>query len=279
MKRRKDLHALSGAYAVNAVDGSERDLFERHLSRCHPCDDEVRGLAETATALAFAAAQAPPAALRSRVLAAAAVTRQEPPLTEPASRAWQEPARRTGQQPARRAQPAGRHQPARRSKPATVRRTGGSWFPRLATGFAAACLAVAVVFGVLATSAQHRLNNAQAQSQAVAAVLTAPDARIDSQSTTAGGTATVVVSRTQGKFVFTASGLPALQTSRVYQLWLLGPQRTRSAGLLPAPSAGHTSPVLATGLQAGDKIGMTVEPAGGTRSPTTKPILVMTVPA
>jgi hypothetical protein len=37
--------------------------------------------------------------------------------------------------------------------------------------------------------------------------------------------------------------------------------------------------VLASGLQAGDQTGMTVEPAGGAKSPTTKPILVMSLPA
>jgi hypothetical protein len=53
----------------------------------------------------------------------------------------------------------------------------------------------------------------------------------------------------------------------------------RSAGLLPLPSAGQTAPVLASGLVAGDKVGMTVEPAGGTSLPTTTPILLLTLPA
>jgi anti-sigma-K factor RskA len=34
-------------------------------------------------------------------------------------------------------------------------------------------------------------------------------------------------------------------------------------------------PVLASGLLAGDKIGVTVEPAGGTAQPTTSPIVVI----
>jgi len=142
-----------------------------------------------------------------------------------------------------------------------------------------ACLVVAVALGILTVSTQRKLDNAQGQNQAIAAVLAAPDARIASQATTHGGTATIVVSLAQHRFVFTATGLPVLRASQVYQLWLLGPPRVRSAGLLPRPSAGHTAPVLASGLQAGDKIGMTVEPAGGTSTPTTTPILVMPVPA
>ena len=52
----------------------------------------------------------------------------------------------------------------------------------------------------------------------------------------------------------------------------------RSAGLLSEASDGKTTPVLASGLQADDKVGVTVEPAGGTSSPTTTPILAMTLP-
>ena len=54
---RRDLHSLSGAYALDALEtGSERDRFTRHLSRCQSCADEVRGFREVATAMAFAAA-------------------------------------------------------------------------------------------------------------------------------------------------------------------------------------------------------------------------------
>src|SRR2546430_5645580 len=77
---RHDLHALSGAYALDAIEaGPERDRFTRHLSRCQSCASEVRGFREVATAMAFAAAAEAPAELRGRVLAAAARTRQVPP--------------------------------------------------------------------------------------------------------------------------------------------------------------------------------------------------------
>ena len=59
---RHDLHTLTGVYALDAVDGTERDLFEHHLRRCKPCANEVRGLAKTATELAMAAAMPPPPA-------------------------------------------------------------------------------------------------------------------------------------------------------------------------------------------------------------------------
>jgi anti-sigma-K factor RskA len=86
-----------------------------------------------------------------------------------------------------------------------------------------------------------------------------------------------VVSRVEGKLVFTTAGLPRLPASKVYELWLMGPPRIRPAGLLPAPASGKTAPVLASGLAAGDSVGVTVEPAGGTSQPTTSPIVVMSL--
>jgi anti-sigma-K factor RskA len=37
--------------------------------------------------------------------------------------------------------------------------------------------------------------------------------------------------------------------------------------------------VLTAALRPGDRIGVTVEPAGGTAQPTTPPVAVMTLPA
>ena len=43
--------------------------------------------------------------------------------------------------------------------------------------------------------------------------------------------------------------------------------------MLPRPAHGMTSPVIATGIRAGDMVELTVEPAGGASRPTTVPIL------
>lgn len=241
-----DLHILTGAYALDALEaGPERDQFEFHLRRCQSCATEVRGLREVATGLAFAAALRPPPDLRGRVLAAAASTRQLAPVIEHHAR------------------------PSSRS----------SWAPRLAAAAAVAVFAAAVVLGVAQVSVQRQLGQARAQNQAIAAVLAAPDARILVQATSAGGTATVVVSRAEREMIVTTAGLPALPATKVYELWLMGAPRTRPAGLLPAARAGRTQPLLASGLVPGDKLGLTVEPAGGTARPTTTPILVMSLPA
>jgi anti-sigma-K factor RskA len=40
----------------------------------------------------------------------------------------------------------------------------------------------------------------------------------------------------------------------------------------------RSGPVLASAIRPGDRIGITVEPAGGTAQPTTKPVVTMTLP-
>ena len=160
-------------------------------------------------------------------------------------------------------------------RPARLRPARGPWLPRLAAAVTAAAVAAAVALGVIQSSTQHRLDQAQAASRSIAAVLAAPDARLTVHRTTAGGVATVVASRSRHALIISTAGLPALHGGKVYELWFLSGQTARRAGLLPAPAAGRTAPLLASGLAAGDAVALTVEPAGGTSHPTTKPIVVV----
>jgi hypothetical protein len=248
---RQDLHALAGVYALDALEpGAERGRFDRHLDRCPSCAGEVRGFREVATALAFAAAAEPPRELRGRVMAAVARTRQVPPeVTAPVR--------------------------PRRSR---ARAPWAPWVPWLSGAVAAAGIVIAVIFGVAAAHTQSELNQARTQNQQIAVVLTAPDARLLTSPTTAGGAAVVVLSAFRHQLVVTTAGLPALHSGQVYQLWLIGPVKIVSAGLLPPAEGGKTSPVLASGITAGDKLGLTVEPAPGTAQPTTTPILALPLP-
>ena len=76
-----DIHALSGAYAVDAVDDIERASFERHLASCPTCRAEVASLRETSALLADAATTTPPPALRDAVLSDITRVRPLPPVT------------------------------------------------------------------------------------------------------------------------------------------------------------------------------------------------------
>jgi anti-sigma-K factor RskA len=243
MMRWRNLHPLSGAYAVDALtDPAEAERFERHLARCQACADEVRGMRAVATRLAFDAGDAePPAAMRDNVLAAVARTRQLPPVVTA---------------------------PGRR-----LRWLAGGfpvWTPRLV---AVAAAVAAIVLGIQLSGTQSQLSRTQTQDRAIAAVLAAPDARVVTGQAAGGGTTTAVVSAASRSLVITSAGLPTLPGGKVYQLWLIGPSATRSAGLVPSGGG----PVLAGGLSRGDRLAMTVEPPGGTSHPTTTPILFISV--
>jgi len=236
-----DIHVLTGSYVLDALTGPERDDFERHLEHCDSCEEEIRGLRETAARLAMAKATPPPAGMEQRVLSATYRTRQLPPLVSDLA------ARRE-----------------RRSPRLSLAR------PRLLLAGAAA--AVAIVAGLAIT--QHQLDTGRSGSSAISSVTGAADARSETMETSLGGTVTLVASARQGEAVVTATGMPSLSSARVYQLWIMGSSGARSAGFLTG-----TEPVLAAGLVPGDRIGITVEPAGGTSAPTTSPVVVMPLPA
>ena len=247
---RHDLHSLSGAYALDALEpGAERDRYTRHLNRCPSCASEVRGFREVATAMAFATAAEPPAGLRDRVLAAAARTRQLPPEVA-----------------------GGSHARPRRS------RTWVPWVPWLSGVVATASIVAAVLFGFAQAHTQDELNQVRAENQAISLLLSAPKAKLLTYPVTHGGVATVVLAADRHELAVVTTGLPALPAGKVYQLWLIGKPAITSAGLLPPAKDGQTPPVLATGVVKGDTLGLTVEPAGGSAQPTTKPILALPLP-
>ncbi|MFC3979929.1 anti-sigma factor [Streptosporangium jomthongense] len=249
-----DPHALAGAYALDAIDDEgERRRFERHLAGCAECAQEVAGFTEAAARLGLAVAAEPPPGLRTRVLAEIHQVRQLPPVLPPAA-------------------------PSRRLR-------GIRWRPWSAAVSVAATLAVVAGLGVSTVQARQELAQARRAEQRIAAVLGADDARaVTTPATTpsAGGgrgRGTVVLSRSQGALVFWAAGLGDPPAGRVYQLWQLAPGRITSAGLLASSGSGGTVPVLsALGADVG-QVGVTVEPAGGSRQPTSTPLLLVDVSA
>ena len=265
---RHDMHLLAGAYALDAIErGAERERFSRHMTGCQSCTGEVRGFREVATAMAFAAALEPPPEMRAQVLAAVARTRQLPPEIRTHARPRQT-------------------------------RAWVPWVPWLTGAIATAAVVIAVIFGLAQASTQNQLNQARAQNaslagieartmheleqartqnQLLAAIMAAPNVRVLSQRSTTGGVAIVLLAAVRHQLIVTTSGLPALPAGKVYQLWLIGPTKIVSAGLLPAAVSGQTAPVIASGLVPGDKLGLTVEPAPGTAQPTTTPIIALPV--
>ena len=239
-----DVHLLTGAYALSALDDLERRQFERHLAECPDCAREVEELRATAARLGAAAAQRPPAALRQRVMHQIATTRQSPPHTR---------GRSAGRPPQR-------------------------WALRLTAVAAALALAAAVALGAVALRTHDALTQAQARYGQVAAVLAAPDVQ-SGTARAAGATAIVMVSHSLNEAVLTVDGMPPPAANHKYQLWLLGNGSPRSAGLLqPGPSA-VIPPLVFGGIGDATQIGLTEEPAGGSPQPTTSLLMHFSLPA
>lgn len=236
------IHALSGAYVLGALPADEQAAFERHLAGCEPCRQEVRELRETAARLGTSAAVVPPADLRGRVLGQAQRTRQLPPVAD------------------------------RRSMV-----SGLPWQSRAVLGLAAALLVAVMVLTGATVHLTRELDRERSRSDAVAAVLAAPDARTVTGKAETSGSGTVVVSRRSGRAVFLASALSSLPEQRTYQLWFIGSGGARSAGLVNPGADGRVAPRVLSGLGDAGQIGMTVEPAGGSARPTTTPVLLFDV--
>jgi anti-sigma-K factor RskA len=227
-----DVHALSGAYVLDALTDLERATFRRHLASCATCAIEVAELRETAARLADGAWSVPPPALRDRVFAEVSRTRQDAPPT-----------------------------PAKAVRPHRNR--------RLFTVAAAVVLAAAAATGTFAVQ-ERRLDDQRVQAQAEAAriteVLSAPDAILRTAGSTSGVRLTVVTSAARGETVLTMTADRPAGADRTYQLWMLDGTTPTSAGVLP-PGATSTTRLI-SGTAGADTFAATIEPAGGSPTPT-----------
>jgi anti-sigma-K factor RskA len=124
-------------------------------------------------------------------------------------------------------------------------------------------------------SIQQRMTAAERHDHAIAVILGAPDAVTLTADVRTGGTATVVMSPGARALVFTAKSLSALPPSKAYELWLMSPSGDTAAGMLPTAKGGMSGPMVVSGLAPGDQLGLTIEPAAGSRDPTSIPVVLL----
>lgn len=87
------LHDLTAAYALDALDPTDRARYEAHLAQCDECREELASFTETAASLAYAVeSPPPPPQLRERILETA---RAERPNVVPLRPRWAVPAAAT----------------------------------------------------------------------------------------------------------------------------------------------------------------------------------------
>jgi anti-sigma-K factor RskA len=256
-----DIHTLSGAYALDALDPAEAAAFEGHLESCESCRDEVRSFRDVVGALADDAAVPAPERLRTSVLSAITEVRPLPPVV---------PVVTTDHDAVASVPSAAVDQLALRR--ATGARRAPTWLL-----VAAAVLAVVAAGGLWrSASLQQQLTSATAMAADVTAVITSPDATTVSGEVAGSGRAAVVLSPSSGKAVLVTDGVPPAPAGKTYQAWFITSDgKATSAGLVP--SGDHAAVLLSGSPSGAAAVGVTLEPAGGSSQPTTKPVVAIMV--
>ncbi|RYC11516.1 anti-sigma factor [Nocardioides zhouii] len=232
-----DLHKLTGAYAVDALDDIERARFEQHLAGCEDCRAEVAELRETASLLTDSVSATPPASLRASVLAGISQVRPLPPEVTVAA-------------------------PTNISSTRAHRRR-----PVWTTFLVAAALIVVAGVGV---SAWSPWSTEVPRLTAAEQVLQAPDAEEVFVDLGDAGQATVVRSKSEDRAVIRTEGMASAPDGKAFELWFITDDEFTSAGLMP--NEADQTVVLDGSAAEAAAVGITVEPEGGSDKPTTEPI-------
>ena len=242
------------AYAIGALDSDERAAVESHLRGCAACAAELATMYPVASALAQIVPQHdPPAALRARVLAAA----------------------------------AGRQSAASRRSPAA------SWAPWLAAAaMLVVAIGLAGYAGSLrrrisrlesqlaaallrVEDGERRVNVALRvadDSRNRLSIVAAPDVRridLAGQRAAPAAAARAFWSPSRG-VVLVAANLPPLPAGRTYQVWFVTANAKVSVGLLKPDPAGRADTIVtdAANLPSPAAVAFTQEPDGGVPQPT-----------
>ena len=248
-----DLHHLSGAYALDALDAEEREAFEAHFPSCEICRREVEQFQATAAMLAAATEAEPPADLRARVLADVSRTRQVSPLVpEPGRPGW---AATEG--------PGDELAGRRRLRPQR-------WLAAVA----------AVVLVAVSITVWRSVDGGDQPGDDVAVneILADPAALITDLDDTGGiGAQPLRVAwlRDRGEVAVVGDAVAAAGQGSTYALWLLTPDgRAMPAGLFEPDESGRVSVVLPLDAEVAAGFGVTIEPEGGSLQPT-PPVLYL----
>lgn len=236
MTARDEVHLLSGAYALGAVDAEEARLVEAAMAESEELRHEIVGLSDTAVALGLAVpAQNPPPALRASLLAAIESLPQEPVA------------------------PEARPDVARAAHVAPRRRRRMRRLP--------AVLLTGAVAAILLFTGGALVQRAMVEPQlSYSALVAATDHQQRTATVIGGGVATVDWSRSVGATAVTVKDV-RLPSGQVLQLWTVRDGVATSAGVF-RPESDQQYELLHTVPAVGQQLAVSVEPAGGSTTPT-----------
>ncbi len=251
----RQIEELLGAFALDAVEGPERDAVEAHLAGCPRCRAEVAGYRETAAMLAHGGARAP-----DGVWAQIAAALDEPPPQLD----------------------MGRILPFDKQEGGTTRAEGHPRWSRRSVSLRAASAAVALAaavtafLGVQVGRQDARLNRIDAVlrkdaiQRAAVAAMADPSAEEVKLASPDGRLAARLVRQPDGTGFVLADSLAALPSDRTYQLWAVRDDAKISLGVLG--SQPDVSPFRIAGpVQA---YAITEEVAGGVAASKNAPVVV-----
>ena len=238
-----DVAGLAGLYALDALEGPDLDRFEAYLASHPDTRAEVDGFRDTAARLAATTSSPPPADVRDQVLGSLSSVRQEPP--------------RLDLERARRRRSLGR---------------------RVAGAAATVVLVLAAGFAGYALGADDGSSGGRSSDREVAdgvtELLANGDAVVLDLAGEAGLSARLVYSPSERGAVVLADDLPGAPEGQTYELWTVRDGTATSAGLFDAAD-GRVRTTVDGEVLPGDTVAVTVEPEGGSLTPT-MPIVMST---
>jgi anti-sigma-K factor RskA len=238
----EELAQDAGAYVLGALTEPENETFRAHLESCASCREEVAQLQVVADALPLAAPQlSTPPELKRRIMAAL------------------EGELETGGAPARRAA-AVEPSSGASSRWSSWRSRGA---PRRWSRMAVPALAALAV--VLAVIALVQPGGGTHGTRVVAAQVLAP-----------GASASLHISNGRGQLEI--SGMPQVPPRHTYELWIQragNPEPTNA--LFTVSASGRASVGVPGSLSGVRRVLVTSEPLGGSRVPTSTPVLIAPV--
>jgi anti-sigma-K factor RskA len=188
---RAEVHELSAAYALDALEGKDLEAFEEHLARCAECRENVATFQRVAAELAYDVdAPAPPAGLRDRILDQAATER--PKVVALPRRRWALPVAATA-------------------------------------AVAAGVAAVALAFW--ATDLSQQVDELQADQHSANEALIALIDPSASHFALEGADGVLVVDNESGEGKLVISGLADAPSDKTYEAWVIEGDQARPAGL------------------------------------------------
>lgn len=234
-----------GAYLLGALTEIELRAFEHHLDECPLCRDEVERLRPAVEALPRSVPPVePPATLKASLMEAVMAD--------------------VGVQPG---EPRAADEPRAR-RLASLRggrgRARSRMRPRLAWVAAAFVLVAAGAFTGYAVTEIGSDGGQGSQRLA---------AKIDKGRVPFGSGSLVVPGEREKGAILRVHGMPTLDESSVYQVWLKRNGETISASLFSVGPDGDGAAAIAEDLNDADAVLVTRERAGGARAPTEAPVL------